>query len=275
MLLAEGSDDRGDWRLVGRGADRCLLLVRRDGEGGSCDLTGPPRLEETSVTGIGSGPTAETLVAGLVPDGADQVVVDPSVGDTRAAVVHEGGALRWFVARLPGVTGVDQVVALADGQEVVEHEDPAAAPARGVRPPAERDRPTPRSVPPPPCAWPRPTTSAGSPSSGRGRRDSRSWSTGSTGSAGRRRSRRRGPVGQEPGGDYYVVDDETRTRTYRLTDETVFWGSIGLGAEPSTPRRVTLERWRDFLPTPVGGQTLWHVDVEDGVAVGIEEQYRP
>lgn len=271
VLLAEGTDGRGAWQLLGRASDRCLLLVRAGAEGGSCGLADPPRLEETSVQSVGRGASAETLVAGLVPDGADVVAVDPTVGEARAAVSYEDAGLRWFVARLPGVTGLDGVVALRDGQEVARTSTP---------------------LPPPP----EPRTPA---SAAPGLRAPVALRLTATDEFGRVTALREGPEGlevdvdrvdwlsgqeavdaaaargEEPGGDYYLVDDSTRTRTYGLTNEAVVWGSIGFGAEPSAPERVTLDRWQAFLQTEAGGQALFHLDLKDGVVLGIEEQYQP
>ena len=292
VLLAEGADELGAWRLLGRAAERCLLLVRDTSEGGACGLADPPRLQETSVRAVGSGESAQTLIAGLVPDGAERVVVDPSSGELVPAQVRRGGGLRWFVLRLDGVTGVDALTALAgDGAEVDRLEMPLPPPsAPGTdAPEGVPSAPPPGPPPPPPPA----------PSSAPGVRAPAALRLTATDEFGRVTAVREGPEGlevdvdrvdwlsgqeavdiaagrgEEPGGDYHLVDDSPRTRTYGLSDEVAVWGSLGFGVEPSMPERVTLDRWRTFLKTAVGRQTLFHLEVEDGVVLGIEEQYRP
>ena len=81
-------------------------------------------------------------------------------------------------------------------------------------------------------------------------------------------------AGDEINNDYYVVNDNPRVRTYRLSAEVVVWGDIGFG-HPGNPQRVTADEWRRFVATQQGRQTLFHFDLEDGAVVGIEEQYRP
>lgn len=80
--------------------------------------------------------------------------------------------------------------------------------------------------------------------------------------------------GDEVSNDYYLVNDSPRLRRYRVSPDTVVWGSIGLTGTPDHSR-VSLGRWVDFVRTQPGRQTLFHFDLEAGQVVAIEEQYRP
>ena len=75
--------------------------------------------------------------------------------------------------------------------------------------------------------------------------------------------------------DYYLVDDHPTLRRYRISHQAVVWGSLGLGRTVE-PQQVPLEHLLTFLRTdPDRSSTLFHLEVEDGVVVGVEEQYRP
>lgn len=140
LVLAEGVDVAGPWRLEWQAPDRCLILVRQDGEGGSCDLADPPTLQETSVQVVGDPSAPETLVSGLAPDGTTAVTVTPTDGGAVEADVVRSGAATLFVARLPGVVGVGGISARAgDGSVLGSFEGPAMpppAPPQPAAPPA-------------------------------------------------------------------------------------------------------------------------------------------
>ena len=85
--------------------------------------------------------------------------------------------------------------------------------------------------------------------------------------------------------DYYVVDDSPRTRTYDISPAAKVYGSIQLTGVPDLAER-TLDDLTRFLSegsSALRGQnvqeqvraTYFHFQLQDGVVVGIEEQYRP
>ena len=86
-------------------------------------------------------------------------------------------------------------------------------------------------------------------------------------------------------GDYYVVDDNLRTRTYDISPSARVYGSIQLTGVPELSA-LTFADWTRFLSNgsramagpnvaeQVRG-TYFHFHVQDGLVVGIEEQYRP
>ena len=86
-------------------------------------------------------------------------------------------------------------------------------------------------------------------------------------------------------GDYYVVDESPRTRTYNVSPAAKVYGSIRLTGVPDLTVR-TLDDWTRFLSEgsrTMAGQnvqeqvqgTYFHFQIQDGLVVGIEEQYRP
>jgi hypothetical protein len=81
--------------------------------------------------------------------------------------------------------------------------------------------------------------------------------------------------GRTPDAGYYLrFRPESWTR-YDVSSDAAVWGSILLSG--------TVEHTRENLPrlvkfvddAPGSQQALFHLDVQDGVIVGIEEQYRP
>ena len=80
--------------------------------------------------------------------------------------------------------------------------------------------------------------------------------------------------GQEVSNDYFLVNDNPKLRRYEFSDQVIVWGSIGLTGAVDH-RQVSVEKLVTFLLTPRGRSTLFHLDVERGVVVAIEEQYRP
>ena len=86
-------------------------------------------------------------------------------------------------------------------------------------------------------------------------------------------------------GDYYVVDDNPRTRAYDISSEAKVYGSIQLTGMPDLSPRP-LSDWIKFLDNgskAMAGQavdeqvraTYFHFQIQGGLVVGIEEQYRP
>jgi hypothetical protein len=83
-----------------------------------------------------------------------------------------------------------------------------------------------------------------------------------------------GRHGDQVVGDYYLVNDSPRVRRYAVSPDAVVWGSITL-SRTVEPTRSTLAAWYRFLGTDLAKQTLFHFEIDHGVVVGIEEQYRP
>jgi hypothetical protein len=80
--------------------------------------------------------------------------------------------------------------------------------------------------------------------------------------------------GEDVSNDYFLVNASARVRQYQLSPSAVVWGSLGLtGTGDAT--RVSIDAWSRFVERQPGRETLFHFDVEHGVVVGIEEQYRP
>jgi hypothetical protein len=87
-------------------------------------------------------------------------------------------------------------------------------------------------------------------------------------------------------GDYYVVDDNPRTRPYDISPTAEVFGSISLTGVPDLSAR-TLDDLIRFLregsAAAMAGQnveqqlrgTYFHLQIDEGVVVGVEEQYRP
>jgi len=80
--------------------------------------------------------------------------------------------------------------------------------------------------------------------------------------------------GGEVSNDYFLVNDNPRLRRYDVRPDAIVWGSIGMVGQPDA-KRVTLAAWYRFLATDAGKHTLFHLTVQDGAVVGIEEQYQP
>ncbi|MDT7572350.1 MAG: hypothetical protein QOE05_2524 [Actinomycetota bacterium] len=80
--------------------------------------------------------------------------------------------------------------------------------------------------------------------------------------------------GTQVDGDYYLNNDSSLARTYRVAANAVVWGSIQLAPEP-WPQRVTVQRWREFAAQHLGDRPPFHFMVENGVVTGIEQQYLP
>lgn len=86
-------------------------------------------------------------------------------------------------------------------------------------------------------------------------------------------------------GDCYVVDDNPRTLTYDISPSARVYGSVRLRGVPELSA-LTLADWTRFQSggsRALAGQnvaeqvrgTSFHFQVQDGLVVGIEEQYRP
>jgi hypothetical protein len=82
--------------------------------------------------------------------------------------------------------------------------------------------------------------------------------------------------GDEVSNDYYLVNDNPQLRRYRLSPQAVVWGSIGL-TRTVEHQRVNVQDLLRYLrsDTEQNRSTLFHLQVEDGWVVGVEEQYRP
>ena len=81
--------------------------------------------------------------------------------------------------------------------------------------------------------------------------------------------------GGDVSNDYVLRNDSAQTRSYRLSPDVAVWGGIRFGQPPDQAVPVGLDRLRELLTTPEGRSTLFHLQVDDGVVVAIEEQYRP
>jgi hypothetical protein len=82
--------------------------------------------------------------------------------------------------------------------------------------------------------------------------------------------------GDEVSNDYYLVNDNPQLRRYRLSADAVVWGSLGLGRTVEH-QPASVDDLLAFLrtDTPQSRNTLFHLHVDDGWIVGVEEQYRP
>ncbi|MCU1589632.1 MAG: hypothetical protein JWP11_888 [Frankiales bacterium] len=80
-------------------------------------------------------------------------------------------------------------------------------------------------------------------------------------------------AGQDYANDYFLVNNNPRTRRYVLAGAVHIWRVDNAHAD--TPRAVTVTQWLTYLHTPTERKPLFHFDVENGLVVGIEEQYRP
>lgn len=80
--------------------------------------------------------------------------------------------------------------------------------------------------------------------------------------------------GDDVSNDYYLVNDNPRLRRYRFAPDAVVWGSIRMTGTVERQQR-TVEDLVAFLRTPAAKTTLFHLDVENGVVIAAEEQYRP
>lgn len=76
--------------------------------------------------------------------------------------------------------------------------------------------------------------------------------------------------------DYYLRERPEFWTQYTLDPNVVVWGSIRMEGSVE-PVRVDLARLIKFVDqdNTYDLQTLFHLDVEDGRVIGIEEQYRP
>lgn len=79
--------------------------------------------------------------------------------------------------------------------------------------------------------------------------------------------------GADYSNDYYLVNKSPRTRHYVLGPGPELW-QVDV-AHADQPKLLTLSEWVAYLKTALGRAALFHLDVEQGVVVAIEEQYRP
>lgn len=75
--------------------------------------------------------------------------------------------------------------------------------------------------------------------------------------------------------DYFLVNDNPRLRTYRISPDAVVWGSIKLHRTVEASRMRLDDLVAFVTSAPEDDLTLFHLDVQGGIVVGIEEQYRP
>ena len=80
--------------------------------------------------------------------------------------------------------------------------------------------------------------------------------------------------GDQVSNDYYLVNDNPDLHRYRISPQAVVWGSIQL-AGTVEHRQLTVQDLLAFLQTPAASSTLFHLDLQDGVVIAAEEQYRP
>jgi hypothetical protein len=80
-------------------------------------------------------------------------------------------------------------------------------------------------------------------------------------------------AGQDYSNDYYLVNDNPRTRRYVLANNVKIW--LENVTHPDRPGGISVSAWLDYLRGDRGREDLWHLDVERGLVIGIEEQYRP
>jgi hypothetical protein len=81
--------------------------------------------------------------------------------------------------------------------------------------------------------------------------------------------------GQGVDGEYYLVNDSTELRRYVVSPDAAVFGSIMLTGKPEHSR-VPLSAWTAFVRDDSRAKdTLFHLHVETGQVVQIEEQYRP
>jgi hypothetical protein len=76
--------------------------------------------------------------------------------------------------------------------------------------------------------------------------------------------------------DYFLRGRPEIWTSHTLDANVIIWGSIRMQRSVE-PVRVDLARLIEFIDKDNGSQdpTLFHLDVEDGRVIGIEEQYRP
>ncbi|MCW2543351.1 MAG: hypothetical protein JWM40_903 [Frankiales bacterium] len=86
------------------------------------------------------------------------------------------------------------------------------------------------------------------------------------GAEGEQEAKRRG---QDYSNDHFEVNDSHRTRTYALASNVVIWKAF-----PSD-ERISVAQWLAYLQTDLGRQSMFHLDLEGGHVVIIEEQYYP
>ena len=80
--------------------------------------------------------------------------------------------------------------------------------------------------------------------------------------------------GTEVSNDYYLVNDNAQRRAYEVSDDAQVWGSIRMEQDVDGAR-VPISDWLAFVDRSDSAGTLFHLDLEGGVVVGVEEQYRP
>jgi hypothetical protein len=84
-------------------------------------------------------------------------------------------------------------------------------------------------------------------------------------------------VAQERGADYsndhLEVNDSPRTRDYVLAADVVIWRSNP--SDVAHPTSITVDQWLAYLRSVEGHQALYHLDVEGGRVIGVEQQYFP
>lgn len=274
VLLDEGVERDGPWRLVADPVERCIRLIHAAGRSGVCDLADPPRLDELSVQYVDELTGPFTLVSGLLPAGAAAVEVTGSTGDTDGATLVDDA---YYVARLAGRVGVDSVVARDASGQVVARTTRVVPPPPTPQPDEDVHRPpVAPGIQAPPSTRLTGTDEFGRLVTVRRTADGLEVDVDRVDMLGGAEARAEAQArGQDFSNDYFLVNDNPRLRTYRVSPDVRVWGSIVLRRTPDVAR-VPLDDLLAFVQAaPDDDLTLFHLDVEDGLVVGIEEQYRP
>lgn len=75
--------------------------------------------------------------------------------------------------------------------------------------------------------------------------------------------------GDDYSNDHYEVNDSHRTRSYAVAPNVAIWRAY------PQDQRMSVTEWLAYLRTDLGRQAMFHLDLDDGHVVIIEEQYFP
>jgi hypothetical protein len=273
VLLDQGTDVEGPWQLTA-GADGCYRVLRATSRSAGCDFPDPPTLDGSSGILLGDDGRDLTVVVGPAPAGTTEVRVTTTSGASATARTRPVAGTPWFSVRVDGVQSVRTLRATdGQGRTLAAYDGPA------LPPPPPRPTNPPPSVSPdgiqaPPAVHLSATDEFG--------RISDIAADGSwlrvervdmlTGDAATRAARE---DGREPDGDYYLRERPEFWTRYQIDPAVVVWGSIRLNRTVEHGR-VPLDQLIRFIDTDrAASETLFHFDVQEGVVVGVEEQYRP
>lgn len=79
--------------------------------------------------------------------------------------------------------------------------------------------------------------------------------------------------GMDYSNDHFEVNDNPTTRQYVLALNPVIWQANP--ADVSNPKQMSIEEWLTYLASARGRTAMFHLHVEGGRTVGVEEQYYP